>query len=163
MRICRALPIAVALSFAVAATAPAQELQPPPAQEPPCLAQFVKLRGEAEKKAAAIKAASERHATAQEACRLFNAFSAAEAKMIKYAVDSGVWCGIPDQALAEMKKAHEHTETLRAKICQVAAAPPRPAGPSLSESLSAPVPNAGNIKTGHGTFDTLTGAPLGLR
>ncbi len=163
MRMCRSLLIVGALSLAAVMPAPAQPLPSPPAQEPPCLKQFVKLRSEAEKKAAAIKAASERHATAQEACRLFNAFSAAEAKMIKYAVDSGVWCDIPDQALAEMKKAHEHTETLRARICQVAAAPPRPAGPTLSESLSAPVPNAGNIKTGHGTFDTLTGAPLGVR
>jgi hypothetical protein len=41
------------------------------------------------------------------------------------------------------------------------APPPRPAGPSLSDALTSPVPDANNIKTGRGTFDTLTGSPIG--
>ncbi len=35
------------------------------------------------------------------------------------------------------------------------------AGPTLSDALTAPVTDASNIKTGRGTFDTLTGTPLG--
>jgi hypothetical protein len=31
----------------------------------------------------------------------------------------------------------------------------------LSDALSSPVPDSNNIKTGRGTFDTLTGSPLG--
>ena len=50
---------------------------------------------------------------------------------------------------------------IRTKVCQVAAAPQRQQGPSLSDALSAPVPDSNNIKTGRGTYDTLTGSPLG--
>ena len=46
-----------------------------------------------------------------------------------------------------------------------AAPPPRRRarrGPSLSDVLGgSAVPDANNIKTGRGTFDTLTGTPLG--
>jgi hypothetical protein len=43
----------------------------------------------------------------------------------------------------------------------MAAQPQRPAGPSLSDALGGPIPDSSNIKTGRGTFDTLTGTPLG--
>ena len=33
----------------------------------------------------------------KEACGLFNVFTAAEAKMLKYAIDNATWCGIPPQ------------------------------------------------------------------
>jgi len=134
-----------------------------PQQQPPCLQEFMKLRADAEHKARAIKAANDRKATAQEACRLFNAFSASEAKLIKYATENGTWCGIPPEAMVEMKKGHSRTEEIRTKVCQIAATQPRPAGPTLSDSLSAPVPSANNIKTGKGTYDTLTGSPLGAK
>jgi hypothetical protein len=127
------------------------------------MADFSKLRDDASKKAHAIQEASKRKATPKEACGLFNAFSAAEAKMIKYAVDNATWCGIPAQIIDGLKQSHVRTTELRTKICQAAAAPPRPPGPSLSDTLAAPVPNANNIKTGKGTFDTLTGSPLGAR
>lgn len=135
--------------------APAQE------QEPPCFKDFVKLRTEAQKRAGALQAASTRKPSPQEACSLFNAFSAAEAKMIKFAVDNAASCGIPAQVIDSMKQSHAKTTTIRTNVCRVAAAPPRPAGPTLSDALSAPVPNSNNIRTGRGTFDTLTGTPLG--
>ncbi len=120
------------------------------------------MREIAATKAKAIRAASDRHAPATEACALFNAFSAAEIKMIKYAEDNAVWCGIPPQVLVGIKKEHVKTGEIRTRVCQAAAAPPRPAGPSLSDALSAPIPNSNNIKTGRGgTYDTLTGNPLG--
>lgn len=131
---------------------------------PPCLAAFVKLRADVEKRGGMIKAAGERKEkpSPKEACGLFNAFTAAEAKMIKYAVGPGIACGIPAQVIDNMKQAHAKSSEIRGRVCQVAAAgPPRPAAPSLSDALSAPVTNADNIKTGRGTFDTLTGTPLG--
>jgi len=94
---------------------------------------------------------------------LFNAFSTAEAKMLKYATDNSVWCGIPPQIITQIKEQHAKTNEIRTKICQAAAAPPRPAGPTLSDALSAPITDSNNIKTGRGTFDTLTGTPLGNR
>lgn len=137
--------------------------QPQPQQMPPCLVEFTKLRDDAEKKGMAIRAANQRKASAQEACKLFNSYYAAEGKMMKYATDNQVWCGIPAQILDEIKKSHVRTADIRGKVCQAAAQPQRPAGPSLSDALGAPVPNSGNIKSGRGTFDTLTGTPLGQK
>jgi hypothetical protein len=160
----RALIIAACLLPSAAGTAAAQF--PPasaPQQQPsPCINDFSKLRDDAAKKASAIRTASERHATPQEACQLFNAFSAAEAKMLKYAVDNSVWCGIPPQIVNGIKQSHARTTEIRTKVCQAAAAgPPQRAGPSLSDALNAPVIDSSDIKTGRGTFDTLTGTPLG--
>jgi hypothetical protein len=158
MKPCRALPLAVAvLLFAVNGAA----AQFPP-QEPPCMKDFAPLRDDAAKKAGLIRAASERKATAPEACALFNSFSAAEAKVVKYAKDNATWCNIPPQAVQEMATAHKRTLQMRANICKAAANPPRPAGPSLSDALGAPSAAAPDtIKRGSGTFDTLTGTPLG--
>lgn len=133
---------------------------PPPGQQPTCVLEFSKLRDDAEKKAVAIRAASERKAAPREACQLFTALVAAQSKMAKYAADNSVWCGIPNQIVADLKEGIAKTSEIRTKVCQAAAAP-RPSGPSLSEALSSPVPNSNNIKTGRGTFDTLTGNPLG--
>jgi hypothetical protein len=138
--------------------------KPQQEQMPPCLAEFVKLRADVEKRGGLIKAAGERKdkPSPKEACGLFNAFTAAEAKMIKYATGPGTACGIPPQVVDNMKQAHAKSTEIRGRVCQVAAAgPPRPAAPSLSDALSAPVTNSNNIKTGRGTFDTLTGTPLG--
>jgi len=131
-----------------------------PQQEPPCIKDFGKLREEAEKKAMAIRAAGERKATPKEACQLFNAFVAAQSKMLKYATDNATWCGIPNQVVSDLKGGITKTSEIRTRVCQAAAAPQRPAGPSLSDALSGPVPDSNNIKTGRGTFDTLTGNPL---
>jgi hypothetical protein len=131
-------------------------------QAPPCVQEFMRLRSDAEKKAAAIRQASSRKASPKEACGLFNAFSASEAKMLKYAEDNSVWCGIPPQIVDSIKTGHTRTNEMRTKICNVAAqAPMAPRGPSLSDALGSPVPDTNNIKTGRGTFDTLTGTPLG--
>jgi hypothetical protein len=167
MKLRRAAFIAVFASVVTAAAVPAAaQFQPAPQgqQPPPCVKEFLRLRGVAEKKAAAIRAASERKAPPQEACKLFNSFSAAEANMLKYATDNSVWCGIPAQVLSGIKHSHAKTTEMRTRICRIAAAgPPRPAGPSLSDALSGDIPDSSNIKTGHGTFDTLTGTPLGSK
>ena len=139
--------------------------KPAEAQASPCLEQFVKLRKEVEKRGGAIQAAGQRKQkpSPKEACGLFNAFTSAETAMIKYATTNAASCGIPAQILDSMKQAHVRSEDIRTRVCQVAASgPPRTAAPpSLSDALSAPAPDASNIKTGRGTFDTLTGNPLG--
>lgn len=132
----------------------------PGGQPPPCVQEFFKLRDAAQARGKAIEAAAKRRAQPQEICGLFNNFVGAEAQMIKYAEANNVWCGIPLQALEQMKNAHIQSQKTRANICKVAASPPRPTGPTLGEALGAtPAPNAGNIKKGSGTFDTLTGSP----
>ena len=142
----------------------AAQFQPTPQQEePPCLKDFSKLRDDTQIKGKAIQAASARKASPREACGLFNAFVASEDKLIKFATENSVWCGIPPQVLTQMKQGHAKATEIRTKVCHAAAAPPGPAAPSLSDALTAPIPDPNNIKTGRGTFDTLTGTPLGSK
>lgn len=140
----------------------------PPTQGGPgedCMKAFVPLREEAEKRGKAIKAASDRHAPPDEACKLIRNFSQAEVKMIKYIESHAAKCGIPPQISDQMKSGHKNTESMQTKVCNVAQQmqnqPRGPAGPSLSEVLgsgSAPEANAG--KKGGSTFDTLNGNVL---
>jgi hypothetical protein len=132
----------------------------PQQQAPPCIQEFFKLRDDAEKKAAAIKAANERKAQPKEACQLFGALAASQTRMLKYANENSTWCGIPPQVVEQIKLGLSKVDEIRIKVCQAAAAPQRQ-GPSLSDALTTPVPDSNNIKTGRGTFDTLTGSPLG--
>jgi len=147
-----------------AASAQFQPVQPaqPQQEPPPCVQEFFKLRDDAEKKAAAIKAANDRKAPPKEACVLFTALAASQTKMLKFVNENGQWCGIPANVTEQIKMGTAKVAEIRTKVCQVAAAPQqRPQGPSLSDALSGPVPDSNNIKTGRGTFDTLTGSPLG--
>ena len=140
----------------------------PPTQGGPgedCMKAFIPLREEAEKRGKMIKAASDRHAPPDEACKLIKNFGQAEFKMIKYVETNAAKCGIPAQIGEQMKSGHKNTEAMQAKVCNVAQQmqnqPRGPAGPSLSEVLgsgSAPEANAG--KKGGSTFDTLNGNVL---
>ncbi|WP_050426065.1 hypothetical protein [Bradyrhizobium tropiciagri] len=131
-----------------------------------CMKDFVPLREETEKRGKAIKAASDRHASPQEACKLIGNYSQAEVRMIKYVDTNAQKCGIPPQVSNQLKDGHKNTEALLKKVCNVAeqaAAQPRgPAGPSLSDVLgsSASLPEATPTKKGGSTFDTLNGNVL---
>ncbi len=128
-----------------------------------CMKGFVPLREEAEKRGKLIKAASERHAQPDEACKLIESYSAAELKMMEYVKVNSAKCGIPPQISEQMKKGHVGTEAMIKKVCGMAQAQQRgPAGPSLSEVLgsSAALPEATTTKKGGSTFDTLNGNVL---
>ncbi len=167
MKLRRAMSIA-ALGLACAAGPAWAQMQPGEGQGqmPPCIKKFVALRNDAAAKAKLLEAAGQRKQkpSAQEACQLFSVFSAAEAKLLKYSSENTTWCGIPPQVVEQMKKAHARTTLTRTRICRVAAQQRvRPHGPTLSDALGGAVPDANNIKTGRGTFDTLTGSPIGNR
>jgi hypothetical protein len=129
-----------------------------------CMRDFVPLREEAEKRGKLIKAASERHAPPDEACKLIGSFGQAEIKMIKYIETNAAKCGIPPQISDQMKNGHKNTEKMQKQVCAAAqqAQQKGPAGPSLSEVLgsSAAVPDATPTKKGGSTFDTLNGNVL---
>jgi hypothetical protein len=136
--------------------------RPAQAQMPPCFAEFAPLRDDTEKKAKAVQAASKRKPSPQEACKLFNALVAAQDKMNKFVAAKGASCGIPKEAADQIKQALTQTDQVRVRVCDVAARPPAPTGPSLSEALgTSRLADPSNIKRGGGTFDTLTGTPLG--
>jgi hypothetical protein len=129
-----------------------------------CMKEFMPLRSDAEKKGKMIKAASDRHASAEEACKLIKNYGAAENKMLVYVEKNGAKCGIPSQVGDQLKNGHKNTETMLEKVCGAAAqAQTRgPAGPSLSEVLgsSTALPEATKKKGGGSTFDTLNGNVL---
>jgi hypothetical protein len=133
----------------------------PPEQ---CMKQFMPLREEAEKRGKLIKAASDRHAPPDEACKLITSFGQAETNMIKYVEKHSADCGIPPQIADQLKTGHKNTEALQSKVCAVAKQVQQrgPAGPSLSEVLgsSASVPEATASRKGGSTFDTLNGNVL---
>jgi len=126
---------------------------------------FVPLREEAEKRGKLIKAASDRHASPDEACKLIGSFGQSEIKMIKYVETNASKCGIPAQIADQLKNGHKNTEIMQKKVCTVAQQGQQrgPAAPSLSEALgsSAALPEA-NVaaKKGGSTFDTLNGNVL---
>ncbi len=129
-----------------------------------CMKGFVPLREEAEKRGKLIKAASERHAPPDEACKLIGNFGQSEIKMIKYSDANSAKCGIPPQIGDQLKAGHKNTESMLKKVCGVAqqAQTKGPAGPSLSEVLgsSASAPEATPSPKGGSTFDTLNGNVL---
>jgi hypothetical protein len=129
-----------------------------------CMKNFVPLRAEAEKRGKLIKAAGERHAPPDEACKLIGNFSQAEIKMIKYVQTNASKCGIPPQIHDQLEKGHKNTETMEKKVCAVAEQQQKgPAGPSLSEVLgsSTTIPTATPVKHARGSvFDTLEGNVL---
>jgi hypothetical protein len=135
-----------------------------PASADACMKGFVPLREDAEKRGKLIKAASDRHAPPDEACKLIRNFGAAETKMIKYIEANSAKCGIPAQIGDQLKQGHQNTEKMQNQVCNVAqqAASQRPAGPSLSDVLgtSAALPEAQTVKKGGSTFDTLNGNVL---
>lgn len=155
-----ALP-AIALLLTGMSEVWAQGAPPAGQQMSACIAQFVPLRQEVEKRFAPVQAAIDRKAGAAELCTLLTRFTEAESKMVKYAEEQGVWCEIPPAAVQGMKANQVRSQDYRKKACTAATqAQRRPAGPSLSDALSAPVPDASTTRTGRGTFDTLGGNPL---
>jgi hypothetical protein len=151
--------------------APAMGAPPPQAGGGPggpseaCMKGFVPLREEAEKRGKLIKAASDRHAQPEEACKLIGDYSKAESSMIRYVQLNSAKCGIPPQISEQLKKGHGNTEVMLKKVCGAAQAGNRaPAGPSLSEVLgsAAVLPEATTTgkKNGGTTFDTLNGNVL---
>jgi hypothetical protein len=163
-----AAPSSFPVTGAAPVTGSAFERGPAPPQGGPsddCMKGFVPLREEAEKRGKLIKAASERHAPPDEACKLIGSFGQAEAKMIKYVETYSAKCGIPPQIADQLKTGHKNTESMQKKVCAVAQQQQQrgPAGPSLSEVLGSsaalPEANAG-VKKGGSTFDTLNGNVL---
>lgn len=128
-----------------------------------CMKNFMPLREEAEKRGKMIKAASDRHASPVEACKLIGNYSQAELKMIKYVESNSAKCGIPAEIGNQLKAGHKNTESMQKKVCEVAQQmqQARPVGPSLSDIVgSSSGPEANVAKKGGSTFDTLNGNVL---
>jgi len=128
---------------------------------PPCLQKFLPMRAEAEKRASVLQAGINKKKPPPELCQLFRSFSDAEEKVVSYAATNQSGCGIPPDAVAQMKKNHSKTVEVRDKVCNIATQQPKPAGPNLGEALGfGSLPTAETTRAGTGTLDSLSGNPL---
>ncbi len=123
-------------------------------------AKFPALTQATQLKANAVSAAMKAKADRKEICRLMTAFVASEGVVVKFLIDNETWCGVPDQAVDAAKTNHEKSIKFRDAACTEG---PSPKAPTLSDAIKTPaVDSTANTKAGHGgTFDTLTGNPLG--
>jgi hypothetical protein len=85
-----------------------------------CTNGFAPLREEAEKRAKLVKAASDRKAPPDEACKLIGNFGQAELKMIKYVETNSAKCGIPPQIAERLRTGHRNTDKIQKQVCTMA-------------------------------------------
>jgi hypothetical protein len=134
------------------------------AEQQECMEKFVPLRQDAEKRAQAIKAASDRKAAPKEACSLITSYVQAEAKLVNYVTTKQTACGIPAEIPKQLKANQAKSQQMMKAVCQAASQPQGGAGapPSLSETLgSSSAPEIRRVRGGGSTFDTLNGNVLG--
>jgi hypothetical protein len=132
-----------------------------------CMEKFQPIREDAEKKAKAIKTASERKAPAQEACGLIKTYVAAEAKLVNYVTTKQTACNIPPEVPKQLKANAARSQQMMKAVCNAAAGQAQGGGPqaapSLSEALgssSAPEIRSARGGSGGSTFDTINGNVL---
>jgi hypothetical protein len=96
-----------------------------------CMSGFAPLRAEAEERGKLIKAASERHAPPDEACKLIGSFRQSEIRMIKYIEANSATCGISPEIADQLRAGHKNTEAMQKMVCAAARRAQRggPAGP----------------------------------
>src|SRR5262245_29851520 len=98
---------------------------------PPACRDLLALRDETQKHGTAIQKANERKATAQEACKLFKTYLAAEAKFIRGLEDNSRTCGVPPDAIKQAREGHAKAGQVGKQVCDAAAQDPRlPRGPT---------------------------------
>ena len=137
---------------------------PPPAVMQECSTQFQTLRSEVEKKGMAARAGGEKQVAREEMCKLVTAYSAAEAKWVKFAEVSMAKCGIPKEIVTQLKTAHNKTAEGQKKLCAAGPAGGVAAAPTLSDALGTatlPTREPEKKRKPGGTLDTLTGNALG--
>ena len=120
-----------------------------------------RLRDETQKHGQALRPPARRRRP-EEACKLFKAFLAAEAKMIKGLEQHSATVRRPADVIKQIKAQHAKAQQIGKQVCEAAAQGARPTGPSLSDALGTDPasPRRTATKRGAGTFDTLTGNPL---
>jgi hypothetical protein len=100
--------------------APSGSPQGPP---PKCQA-LLAIRDELQKHGQAISAANQKKADVRVACKLFRAYIATEAKMLRMLEADGASCGAPAQVIQRVRDSHAKAQQIGLQVCD--AAHPRP-------------------------------------
>jgi hypothetical protein len=82
--------------------------------------EFMPLREDAEQRGRLIKAAGDRHASPDEACKLIKDFVKAEVRMLSYVEKNSARCKIPSRVADQLKAGYSNTEALQTRVCNVA-------------------------------------------
>lgn len=131
----------------------------------PCMDEFAKLQTETDKRAKAAREGGARKAPREEMCKLMQSFEGALGKWAKYVKDNSSKCGIPPKIYEQLSKGHDNIAKSAKQVCDagIGGAPGKPATPTLSDALgTTQIPTASTSrKAATGTFNTLTGTPLG--
>jgi hypothetical protein len=125
---------------------------------PPCVAEFMRLRDVVQKTGLAAKAGHDKNVSREEMCKLIGSFAEAEEKWVKYTVTNASGCGIPAEAVKQIRTNHEHTAMIHKQICAAGPAP-GVVTPTLSDALGTNAPTI-EAKKSKSSFETLTGNPL---
>lgn len=155
--IARLLPLAAGIAMAIAAVSLAAAQSP----NEYCQSNFDKLKAGLDKYGKAIQTANKRKANVVEACGLFKSYVAAESRMIDFVKKAQTTCGIPNEVLSNLAKAHAKSTDIRTKVCNAAASgsartPSSGLSSALGLSSAAPAPD----DKPSGVFDTLNGNVL---
>ena len=110
------LPAVLPLGPALAQFGGIPGTPPQPGPVPVCQ-QLLTLRDETQKHGAALQAASQKKAKPDEICPLFDAFLAAEAKMIEGLVENSATCGVPAATISQVKSAHDKATQMGNQVC----------------------------------------------
>ena len=122
---------------------------------------FQALGQDMEKSLQAVNAAGERKATREEACPLFKNLSSKEVKALKFLETNRQLCSIPQSFIKQLQDRHAQIAKITKVVCSAGPQPGAGPGPSLSDALGGPtIADDTTVKTGRGTFDTLTGNAL---
>lgn len=145
---------------------PGQQAAPAQSEQlPPCLKDFIPLREEVEKRFEVVKTTMAKKPTAAEACTILTRFTQAETALITFLDKNSSTCPFPPGLADNIKATHVKSDSFKKQACTAAAQQQqrvaRPAQPTLSDAFGSPAPNAANTRSGGGTFDTLSGSPLG--
>jgi hypothetical protein len=136
----------------------------PNAMQQECMTKFTELRSDVEKKGMAAKAGGDKQVSREEMCKLVTTYSAAEVKWVKFAETNMAKCSIPKEIVHQLKTVHVKTAEGQKKLCAAGPAGGPAAAPTLSDALGTatlPTREPEKKRKPGGTFDTLTGNPLG--
>lgn len=147
--------------------APAAPAGPSQADMADCQAQVTKLRDDLETRNETLRKTAERKASPSEICPLFRSFATAQQKFYTYLSANKTKCGVPDEALTDLKKNSAQVASIRDKVCKAAqiqesggggGGPPPQGAVAAGLGLSSGLPSTDGGKGG--VFDTLGGSAL---
>jgi hypothetical protein len=134
------------------------------AEQQACGQEFVRLKGEVEKKGLVAKAVNEKKGTREDMCGAISGIHTAQTAWVKWAQDNSKKCGIPPDIIKTLKLGQTNLAKVRSNVCSGGpATAAAPATPSLSEALGTariPPNSVATEKKRGGVLDTMTGTAI---